>query len=98
MALPKSPPTVGYALFDTAFGVCGVAWSARGIVRLVLPEASPEVTETRLRRQAKVDARVRPREGAREGSRQVLAALMPGACLIRRGRYTTNIRSPVAGI
>ena len=60
MALPKSPATVGYVLFDTAFGVCGVAWSARGIVRLVLPEASPEVTETRLRRQAKVDARVRP--------------------------------------
>ena len=37
-----------------------IPYSARGIMRLVLPEASPEVTETRLRRQAKVDARVRP--------------------------------------
>jgi methylated-DNA-[protein]-cysteine S-methyltransferase len=50
----------GYTLFDTAFGVCGIAWSDRGIVRLVLPEATPEDTETRLRRQGRVDARVKP--------------------------------------
>jgi methylated-DNA-[protein]-cysteine S-methyltransferase len=60
MALPKTPATIGYALFETAFGVCGVAWSARGVVRLVLPEASIEETETRLCRQAKVDARMKP--------------------------------------
>jgi methylated-DNA-[protein]-cysteine S-methyltransferase len=49
-----------YALFDTAFGVCGMAWSGRSVVRLVLPEATPEDTETRLRRQAGTDARMKP--------------------------------------
>jgi methylated-DNA-[protein]-cysteine S-methyltransferase len=51
---------VAYALFDTAFGVCGIAWSGRGVVRLVLPEATPEDTETRLCRQAGTDARMKP--------------------------------------
>jgi methylated-DNA-[protein]-cysteine S-methyltransferase len=50
----------GYSLFDTAFGVCGLAWSDRGVVRLVLPEASPEETESRLRRQARTNARAKP--------------------------------------
>lgn len=42
--------TQGYALFDTPIGSCGLAWSARGIVGLQLPEASPEKTRARLRR------------------------------------------------
>jgi methylated-DNA-[protein]-cysteine S-methyltransferase len=52
--------TAKYSLFDTDFGVCGIAWSDRGIIRLVLPEASPADTETRLRRQAKTSARTKP--------------------------------------
>ena len=49
-----------YVLFDTAFGICGIAWSDRGIVRLALPEASLADTETRLRRLAKTDAHMKP--------------------------------------
>jgi methylated-DNA-[protein]-cysteine S-methyltransferase len=40
----------GFALFDTAIGRCGIAWSAAGIVGLQLPEASDEVARQRLRR------------------------------------------------
>jgi methylated-DNA-[protein]-cysteine S-methyltransferase len=31
---------MGYTLFDTAIGVCGIAWSERGVVRVQLPEAT----------------------------------------------------------
>ena len=30
----------GYALFDTAIGCCGVAWTPRGIVAVRLPEGT----------------------------------------------------------
>ena len=37
-----------YTLFDTPLGRCGIAWNARGIAALQLPEAS----ETATKRQA----------------------------------------------
>ena len=42
--------TQGFALFETPIGTCGIAWSARGIAGLQLPEATPEATRARLRR------------------------------------------------
>ena len=39
----------GYALFDTALGCCGVAWSAQGLLALQLPEADAAMTRARLR-------------------------------------------------
>ncbi len=39
-----------YALFDTAFGVCGVAWNLRGLTAVQLPEADPAVSRARLER------------------------------------------------
>ena len=30
----------GYAIFATAIGPCGVAWSQRGLVSIQLPEAT----------------------------------------------------------
>ena len=38
----------GFALFDTAIGRCGMAWSERGITGLQLPEASERETRARL--------------------------------------------------
>jgi methylated-DNA-[protein]-cysteine S-methyltransferase len=38
-----------YCLFDTGLGTLGVAWSARGLTRLQLPESSRAATERRLR-------------------------------------------------
>src|SRR4051812_29029759 len=39
-----------FALFDTAIGCCGIAWGARGIIGVQLPEGSPEKSRARLRR------------------------------------------------
>jgi methylated-DNA-[protein]-cysteine S-methyltransferase len=41
-----------YCLFDTAIGVCGVAFSERGLTRLQLPESDRGATERRLRTRA----------------------------------------------
>jgi methylated-DNA-[protein]-cysteine S-methyltransferase len=49
--LPGNFPE-GFALFDTAIGRCGVAWSARGITRIALPEASDAALRQRLTRGA----------------------------------------------
>jgi methylated-DNA-[protein]-cysteine S-methyltransferase len=38
-----------YCLFDSAVGVCGIAWSGQGVTRLLLPEADRATTERRLR-------------------------------------------------
>jgi methylated-DNA-[protein]-cysteine S-methyltransferase len=39
-----------YCLFDTAIGLCAIAWSEHGITALQLPEASRTATERRLKR------------------------------------------------
>jgi methylated-DNA-[protein]-cysteine S-methyltransferase len=41
---------LGFALFDTAVGCCGVVWSGRGIVGVQLPERSEDATRNRVRR------------------------------------------------
>ena len=40
----------GCALFDTAIGCCAIAWTARGVVGVQLPEADEEKTRARARR------------------------------------------------
>ncbi len=40
----------GFALFETAIGSCGIAWSERGIVGVQLPEGSARATRSRLLR------------------------------------------------
>lgn len=42
--------TTGYALFRTALGTCGLAWSDTGVVALQLPEATDDETRARLTR------------------------------------------------
>jgi methylated-DNA-[protein]-cysteine S-methyltransferase len=44
--------THGHALFDTAIGVCGIAWGPLGLVAVQLPEADRESTRTRLLKHA----------------------------------------------
>jgi methylated-DNA-[protein]-cysteine S-methyltransferase len=41
---------IHFALFETAIGACGVAWSDRGIVGVQLPESTVEITRSRLLR------------------------------------------------
>jgi methylated-DNA-[protein]-cysteine S-methyltransferase len=39
-----------FALFDTAIGTCGIAWSEDGLARVQLPEATPAAAAARLAR------------------------------------------------
>ena len=41
-----------YCLFETAIGTCGVAWNARGLAGVQLPEADRPTTERRLKARA----------------------------------------------
>jgi methylated-DNA-[protein]-cysteine S-methyltransferase len=51
---------VAYALFATSLGTCGIAWGARGIVAVQLPEASESATVQRLLRARRAAGRQRP--------------------------------------
>lgn len=42
------PAAGGYALFETAIGRCGIAWSERGVTAVQLPEASDAETRGRV--------------------------------------------------
>ncbi len=42
--------TTGFTLFDTAIGICGVAWRERGLVGVLLPEVSGAPARARLSR------------------------------------------------
>jgi methylated-DNA-[protein]-cysteine S-methyltransferase len=44
-------PADSYALFDTAMGRCGIAWGARGIIGVQLPEANEGATRARILQQ-----------------------------------------------
>jgi methylated-DNA-[protein]-cysteine S-methyltransferase len=39
---------VGYTLFDTAIGSCGIVWTARGVSGFLLPEPTSSATRHRL--------------------------------------------------
>jgi len=41
---------LGFAIFDTALGTCGIAWSPRGICGVQLPEADAAATRARIAR------------------------------------------------
>lgn len=55
---------LGYALFDSPLGPCGVAWTGRGVSRVQLPEADAAATEARLARWNAVVARCEPTKDA----------------------------------
>ena len=67
----------GYALFDTALGRCGIAWTDRGVAGVQLPESSDDATRARLRRR---------HPSAREGVPSVEAArAIEGITALLRG-------------
>jgi methylated-DNA-[protein]-cysteine S-methyltransferase len=57
-----APAATAFAMFETAVGLCGVAWSTEGIRELQLPEADREATRARLRMRAGADADESARE------------------------------------
>jgi methylated-DNA-[protein]-cysteine S-methyltransferase len=72
-------------LFRTRQGVCGIAWSARGVTRLQLPERTPAATERRLRSRPAGSAEAPPLRTVRE----TIALL---------GRYFDGERIDFAGV
>jgi len=52
--MPESPAAAivdaAFCLFETAVGGCGLVWGARGIVGVLLPDASDAATRARARR------------------------------------------------
>src|SRR5690242_19416167 len=47
--MKSRPRGTSFAVFESPIGPCGVAWSARGVVRFLLPEATAAATEERVR-------------------------------------------------
>ena len=66
---------IEYALFDTPLGACGIAWSERGIRRLLLPDASPKHTEKKLLAGLEKPSRAEPPAWVREAQEQVVKYL-----------------------
>lgn len=55
------PAAIGHAIFTTAMGFVGLAWSDRGLTRLCLPQASHEAVERRMfRLEGSIPAGKRP--------------------------------------
>lgn len=52
--------TERYCLFDTAFGLCGIAWGEHGLTRVQLPEADAAATRARLEKRGAVEAEPPP--------------------------------------
>ena len=66
--------TLGFTLFDSPIGTCGLAWSGRGIAGLQLPEKTADATRKRVQRrwpgavEGEPPPGVRPRHRTRAGS------------------------------
>lgn len=43
-------PEQNFAIFETAIGACAIAWNARGLIGVQLPEANAEATRKRMQR------------------------------------------------
>ncbi len=52
--------TERYCLFDTEFGLCGVAWNEAGLTRVQLPEADIAATRARLEKRGAVEGEPPP--------------------------------------
>jgi methylated-DNA-[protein]-cysteine S-methyltransferase len=64
-----------FALFETAIGLCGIAWTAQGVCRVQLPEQNAEATRARLQRRLR-DLRERvPTDGVQRTIDDITALL-----------------------
>jgi methylated-DNA-[protein]-cysteine S-methyltransferase len=69
----------GYALFDTAIGRCGIAWTPRGIVATCLPDGDERRTRARLARRCPGGAEQSPPPEVQRAVDRVVALLRGGA-------------------
>ena len=73
----RGPTTLrrGFALFNTALGLCGIVWSARGVAGLQLPEGSEADTRARLLRRFRDASPGTPPPAIERGRDGVIALL-----------------------
>jgi methylated-DNA-[protein]-cysteine S-methyltransferase len=68
-----------FALFDTAVGQCGIAWSARGVLGVQLPEQSEVATRARLQRRYPDAPEASPSGNVQEAIDDIIALLAGNA-------------------
>jgi methylated-DNA-[protein]-cysteine S-methyltransferase len=68
----------GATFFETPVGLCGLAWSGRGVTLLQLPEATPQETRARVRKRANRPVERDPPPAIRAAVDSVLALLDGG--------------------
>ena len=73
----RDPAMTRYALFPTAIGACGVAWSGETVAATHLPETSPAATAARLAARAPGAVEGEPPAAIR-GAMAAMAALLDG--------------------
>lgn len=71
---------IGWALFDTEIGRCGIAWSPSGIAGVQLPEGSDPAMRARLQRRFPGAREAPPPGEARRAVEQIVALLRGEAC------------------
>jgi methylated-DNA-[protein]-cysteine S-methyltransferase len=64
-----------FALFETSIGSCAIAWNARAIVGVQLPEGSAQATRARLRRRLPEAVEAVPAAHARQAIDGIVALL-----------------------
>ncbi|HUL74128.1 MAG TPA: methylated-DNA--[protein]-cysteine S-methyltransferase [Vicinamibacterales bacterium] len=65
----------GFAIFGTAIGSCGIAWSDAGVTVVQLPETTVERTRARLRRRSRGAAELPPPPAITRAIRDIVALL-----------------------
>ena len=66
---------IGFCLFETAIGPCGIAWGERGVVLVQLPEADAEKTRARVLRRRSEAREVPPPEPVTKAIADITALL-----------------------
>jgi hypothetical protein len=87
--------TVSFTLFDTAIGRCAIAWGARGVAGVQLPEANEPKTRARvLQRFPRAKEAAPPFEVARAGQYHRASAWRAGRSFIRSARHGPRAAIP----
>lgn len=64
---------VGFALFETAIGQCGIGWTERGVASVQLPDSSPARLRARLRQRVPGGEEEQPGAGVQRAIEDVVA-------------------------
>ncbi|MDH4147982.1 MAG: methylated-DNA--[protein]-cysteine S-methyltransferase [Acidimicrobiia bacterium] len=70
--------SVGFATFDTAIGCCGIAWSAVGVTRVLLPDPEPARVRARLRAGCPLGVETEPPGGFVTGAVEAISGHVGG--------------------